>query len=43
MQDGPEQESRDTIFLSQLGKDIVGEFPSRWYVSLVYQSYAYLF
>ncbi|KAK7979662.1 hypothetical protein PG989_012119 [Apiospora arundinis] len=30
MPDGPEQEARDTIFLSQLGKDLKGPFPSRW-------------
>lgn len=30
MRDGPEQEARDEIFLSQLGKEIVGAFPSRW-------------
>jgi salicylate hydroxylase len=29
---GPEQEARDELFLRQLGKEIVGEFPSRWYV-----------
>ncbi|KAI9374233.1 FAD binding domain protein [Aspergillus egyptiacus] len=28
--DGPEQEKRDEIFLSQLGKEIQGAFPSRW-------------
>ncbi|GJC84285.1 FAD-dependent monooxygenase OpS4 [Colletotrichum liriopes] len=28
--DGPEQESRDRIFLSQLGKELKGAFPSRW-------------
>ncbi|KAK7202442.1 hypothetical protein BZA70DRAFT_285789 [Myxozyma melibiosi] len=27
---GPEQEKRDQIFLSQLGKEIKGAFPSRW-------------
>ncbi|KAE8150824.1 FAD binding domain protein [Aspergillus avenaceus] len=30
MCDGPEQERRDHIFLSQLGKEIKGAFPSRW-------------
>ncbi|KAF5863621.1 hypothetical protein ETB97_009715 [Aspergillus alliaceus] len=30
MYNGPEQERRDEIFLSQLGKDIKGAFPSRW-------------
>ncbi|KAF2234586.1 FAD/NAD(P)-binding domain-containing protein [Viridothelium virens] len=30
MSDGPEQEVRDELFLRQLGKEIVGEFPSRW-------------
>ncbi|KAK2028784.1 FAD binding domain-containing protein [Colletotrichum zoysiae] len=28
--DGPEQEARDQIFLSQLGKEPEGAFPSRW-------------
>ncbi|KAK8127238.1 FAD-dependent monooxygenase OpS4 [Apiospora sp. TS-2023a] len=28
--DGPEQEARDQIFLSQLGKELKGPFPSRW-------------
>ncbi|KAK2008886.1 FAD binding domain-containing protein [Colletotrichum eremochloae] len=28
--DGPEQEARDQIFLSQLGKEPTGAFPSRW-------------
>ncbi|KAK1963192.1 FAD binding domain-containing protein, partial [Colletotrichum sublineola] len=28
--DGPEQETRDQIFLSQLGKEPKGAFPSRW-------------
>lgn len=32
MQNGPEQERRDEIFLSQLGKEIRGAFPSRWFV-----------
>ena len=27
---GPEQEARDELFLSQLGKEITGSFPSRW-------------
>lgn len=30
MPDGPEQEARDKIFLSQLGREIEGAFPSRW-------------
>lgn len=30
MPDGAEQEKRDKIFLSQLGKEIQGAFPSRW-------------
>ncbi|KAJ5566161.1 FAD/NAD(P)-binding domain-containing protein [Penicillium sp. DV-2018c] len=30
MPDGEEQEKRDHIFLSQLGKEIKGAFPSRW-------------
>jgi salicylate hydroxylase len=30
MENGPEQEKRDQIFLSQLGKEIKGAFPSRW-------------
>ncbi|KAM6529318.1 hypothetical protein FALCPG4_007457 [Fusarium falciforme] len=30
MQDGPEQETRDDIFLSQLGKELGAPFPSRW-------------
>ncbi|KAE8381440.1 hypothetical protein BDV26DRAFT_301536 [Aspergillus bertholletiae] len=30
MYNGPEQEKRDEIFLSQLGKEIQGAFPSRW-------------
>ncbi|KAF4825406.1 FAD-dependent monooxygenase OpS4 [Colletotrichum tropicale] len=30
MPDGPEQEARDQIFLSQLGKELKGPFPSRW-------------
>lgn len=31
MPDGPEQEARDRIFLSQLGKErLEGPFPSRW-------------
>lgn len=28
--DGPEQEARDKLMVGQLGKDLVGEFPSRW-------------
>ncbi|KAI9925550.1 hypothetical protein MW887_005931 [Aspergillus wentii] len=30
MPNGEEQEKRDEVFLSQLGKEIVGAFPSRW-------------
>lgn len=30
MHDGEEQQKRDEIFLSQLGKEIKGAFPSRW-------------
>jgi salicylate hydroxylase len=30
MENGPEQEKRDQVFLSQLGKEIKGAFPSRW-------------
>lgn len=30
MPDGPEQSARDEIFLSQLGKELKGTFPSRW-------------
>lgn len=30
MPDGPEQEARDRVFLSQLGKELAGAFPSRW-------------
>ncbi|KXJ85635.1 hypothetical protein Micbo1qcDRAFT_221762 [Microdochium bolleyi] len=30
MPDGPAQEARDQLFLSQLGKEITGRFPSRW-------------
>ncbi|KAL7656113.1 hypothetical protein ACMYSQ_005233 [Aspergillus niger] len=36
MHDGPEQEKRDHIFLSQLGKELKGAFPSRWYVYLLF-------
>jgi hypothetical protein len=32
MEDGPEQIARDELFARQLGKDIAGTFPSRWYV-----------
>lgn len=33
MQDGPDQEARDEIFISQLGREeITGAFPSRWFV-----------
>lgn len=30
MHDGVDQEARDTLFLSQLGKELQGPFPSRW-------------
>lgn len=30
MPDGEEQKKRDEIFLSQLGKELKGAFPSRW-------------
>lgn len=30
MQNGPEQEARDTLFLSLLGKEVEEPFPSRW-------------
>ncbi|PYH78108.1 FAD binding domain protein [Aspergillus uvarum CBS 121591] len=30
MPNGPEQEKRDQVFLSQLGKELKGAFPSRW-------------
>lgn len=30
MMNGPEQEARDALFLSQLGKELKGPFPSRW-------------
>ncbi|KAI0188954.1 hypothetical protein EV127DRAFT_114588 [Xylaria flabelliformis] len=30
MQNGPEQEARDALFLSLLGKELKGPFPSRW-------------
>lgn len=30
MPDGPQQEERDMIFLSRLGKELKGPFPSRW-------------
>ncbi|KAI0143456.1 hypothetical protein GGR57DRAFT_484233 [Xylariaceae sp. FL1272] len=30
MPDGPEQEARDELLLSQLGKEVKGPFPSRW-------------
>ena len=32
MKDGPEQEERDRLFASQLGKPVSVKFPSRWYV-----------
>ncbi|KAK8029218.1 3-hydroxybenzoate 6-hydroxylase [Apiospora marii] len=35
MPDGPEQEARDEVFLSQLGKESKGPFPSRWTCPLV--------
>ncbi|KAJ5107063.1 hypothetical protein N7456_003738 [Penicillium angulare] len=40
MEDGPEQEARDRIFSSQLGKEITGAFPSRWTCPVV-QSWIY--
>ena len=46
MSDGPEQEARDEIFASQLGKPISVKFPSRWTCAEVqpwlygYDSYA---
>lgn len=30
MMNGPEQEARDKLFLSQLGKQVKAPFPSRW-------------
>ena len=30
MPEGPEQEARDKVFLSQLGEAPTGPFPSRW-------------
>ena len=30
MPDGPEQERRDKVFASQLGKEVTRKFPSRW-------------
>lgn len=30
MPDGPRQVARDEVFLSQLGKELRGPFPSRW-------------
>ncbi|KAI1173472.1 hypothetical protein F4777DRAFT_557860 [Nemania sp. FL0916] len=30
MRDGPEQEARDELFLSQLGRELKSPFPSRW-------------
>jgi len=30
MEDGPEQEKRDALMISQLGKELEGPFPSRW-------------
>jgi salicylate hydroxylase len=30
MPDGPRQQERDEVFASQLGKEVVGKFPSRW-------------
>ena len=38
MPNGPEQQKRDQIFLSQLGKELKGAFPSRWYVLSIYVS-----
>lgn len=35
MEDGEEQQKRDEIFLSQLGKELKGAFPSRWYVAFL--------
>ncbi|KAI1827781.1 hypothetical protein F4861DRAFT_549140 [Xylaria intraflava] len=35
MPNGPEQEARDELFLSQLGKEPKGPFPSRWTCPLV--------
>lgn len=35
MPNGPEQEIRDELFLSQLGKELKGPFPSRWTCPLV--------
>jgi hypothetical protein len=32
MVDGPPQEARDAIFLSQIHKQLKPDFPSRWYV-----------
>ena len=32
MPDGPEQESRDALFKSQLGGEVRVKFPSRWLV-----------
>jgi hypothetical protein len=37
MNDGPEQVARDKLFLRQLGKEISGTFPSRWYSSTPYE------
>jgi hypothetical protein len=42
MQDGPEQEARDEIFTSQLGKEITGAFPSRWFVSPLVAQQAFI-
>lgn len=30
MPDASEQEARDKVYLSQLGKELEGPFPSRW-------------
>lgn len=35
MVNGPEQEARDELMLSQLGKDIDIKFPSRWQCPVV--------
>ncbi|KAI1263677.1 hypothetical protein F5Y18DRAFT_393817 [Xylariaceae sp. FL1019] len=35
MSNGPEQQARDELFLSQLGKEVKGPFPSRWTCPIV--------
>lgn len=35
LQDGPEQEARDELMLSKLGKAIDCKFPSRWQCPIV--------